>query len=58
MKVGILGTGEVARALGSGFAGLGYAVRFGTREPQGDKAKALVAKVGPKASHAFKLLHK
>ena len=50
MRVGILGTGEVARALGSGLVDLGYEVRFGTRDPLADKAKALVAKVGPKAT--------
>jgi predicted dinucleotide-binding enzyme len=50
MRVGILGTGEVTRALGSGLVDLAYEVRFGTRDPLADKAKALVAKVGPKAS--------
>lgn len=34
MKVGILGSGDVARALGSGFATLGYEVRLGTRHPE------------------------
>ena len=50
MRAGILGTGAVARALGSGFVGLGYDVRFGTRDPQSDQAKALVARVGAKAT--------
>ena len=50
MRVGVLGTGTVASALGGGFSGLGYEVRFGTRDPQSDKAKALAAKVGSKAS--------
>jgi 8-hydroxy-5-deazaflavin:NADPH oxidoreductase len=43
MNVGILGTGVVARALGKGFADLGHAVRFGTRDPASEKAKPLGA---------------
>jgi predicted dinucleotide-binding enzyme len=43
MQVGILGTGDVARALGTGFAGAGHTVKFGTREPGSEKAKALGA---------------
>lgn len=50
MQIGILGTGAVARALGTGFATTGHDVRFGTREPGGDKAKQLVAAVGPRSS--------
>jgi predicted dinucleotide-binding enzyme len=50
MKVGILGTGQVARALGIGFVGAGHPVRFGTRDPHSDKASELVAAVGPAAS--------
>jgi predicted dinucleotide-binding enzyme len=34
MKVGILGSGSVARALGSGFLGLGDEVMLGTRVPE------------------------
>ncbi|MBZ5588855.1 MAG: NAD(P)-binding domain-containing protein [Acidobacteriia bacterium] len=45
MKIGILGTGDVGRALAIGFAGLGHQVKFGTREPGGAKAKELLAKV-------------
>jgi 8-hydroxy-5-deazaflavin:NADPH oxidoreductase len=33
MKVGIIGSGEVARALGTGFADRGHEVVLGTREP-------------------------
>ncbi|HTR20199.1 MAG TPA: NADPH-dependent F420 reductase [Gemmatimonadales bacterium] len=50
MKVGILGTGDVARALGAGFAKRGHEVRIGSRDPAGDKAKAAVQKIGPKAT--------
>ncbi len=50
MNIGILGTGNVARALGIGFTGLGHTVKFGTRDPQLPKAKDLVAGVGARAS--------
>jgi predicted dinucleotide-binding enzyme len=33
MKVGILGSGDVGRALARGFLGLGHPVKIGTREP-------------------------
>src|SRR5215207_6761320 len=33
MKVGILGSGEVARTLGAGFLAHGHEVRLGTRDP-------------------------
>jgi hypothetical protein len=33
MKVGILGSGEVARSLGTGFTTLGHDVKLGTRHP-------------------------
>ncbi len=32
-RIGILGSGDVAKALGKGFAAHGYEVRLGTREP-------------------------
>jgi len=50
MQVGILGTGDVARALGTGFVGAGHTVKFGTREPGSEKARALVTAVGGNAS--------
>ena len=34
MKVGVLGSGEVAKTLGAGFARHGHQVRMGTREPE------------------------
>src|SRR5271169_2799378 len=33
MRIGILGSGDVGRALGTGFAGLGDEVKLGSREP-------------------------
>jgi len=50
MKVGVLGTGDVGRVLGSGFISRGHEVKIGTRDPGQDKAKAWVAKNGAKAS--------
>jgi 8-hydroxy-5-deazaflavin:NADPH oxidoreductase len=49
-KIGILGTGEVGKALGSGFAALGHEVRMGSRDAKNEKALAWAAKAGPKAS--------
>jgi 8-hydroxy-5-deazaflavin:NADPH oxidoreductase len=43
MRVGVLGTGVVAKALGKGFAATGHDVRYGTRDPGSDKARALGA---------------
>lgn len=50
MKIGILGTGDVAQALGKGFAALGHDVRLGSRTPGGDKAKAFVKEAGARGS--------
>ena len=47
MKVGILGTGDVGKALARGFLADGHKVMIGTRDPKSDKATALVAAVGP-----------
>jgi hypothetical protein len=49
MKVGILGSGDVAKALGAGFLGHGHETMLGTREPaklDGWKAKNAGARVG------------
>jgi hypothetical protein len=48
MKVGILGSGDVGKALGTGFAGLGHEVKIGSRDP--GKLQDWVGKSGPKAS--------
>jgi predicted dinucleotide-binding enzyme len=50
MKIGVLGTGDVGQALGSGLVGLGHEVRIGSREAGNAKALAWVAKTGAKAS--------
>ena len=43
MRVGLLGTGAVAKALGAAFVATGHEVKFGTRDPASDKGKALGA---------------
>jgi 8-hydroxy-5-deazaflavin:NADPH oxidoreductase len=40
MKIGILGSGEVAKALGTGFVTLGHEVRLGSRNAENPKALA------------------
>jgi predicted dinucleotide-binding enzyme len=50
MKVGILGTGDVGRALGRGFIALGHEVRIGARTAGHEKALEWVGEMGDKAS--------
>ena len=50
MKVGILGTGAVGRALGTGFAEAGHDVMLGSRDAANAKARAWVATTGTRAS--------
>jgi predicted dinucleotide-binding enzyme len=50
MKIGILGTGDVGRALGVGFLALGHEVKMGGREANNEKAVAWAKSAGPKAS--------
>lgn len=50
MKIGILGTGDVGRALGTGFVALGHQVRIGARSANHEKALEWVAETGAKAS--------
>src|SRR5262245_38621311 len=50
MKVGILGTGDVGKALGRGFIALGHEVKMGAREASNPKATAWVKEAGAKAS--------
>jgi predicted dinucleotide-binding enzyme len=50
MKVGILGTGDVARAIGRGFVTLGHDVKMGARDAANDKAQAWAREMGAKAS--------
>lgn len=50
MKVGILGSGDVAQALGRGFAKHGHEVMIGSREPKSAKLAKWKEAAGPKAS--------
>ena len=50
MRVGILGTGDVGRALGQAFITLGHEVKMGARNAANDKAVAWVKENGAKAS--------
>jgi predicted dinucleotide-binding enzyme len=50
MKVGILGTGEVGRALGKGFITLGHSVKLGARDKTNEKALAWSREMGERAS--------
>jgi 8-hydroxy-5-deazaflavin:NADPH oxidoreductase len=42
MRIGILGSGDVGRALGTGFASLGHEVLIGTRHPEQPKIQEWV----------------
>ena len=50
MKIGILGTGDVGRALGNGFIALGHEVKMGSRDAQNEKALAWASTSGINAS--------
>jgi len=50
MKVGILGSGDVAKALGTGFIALGHDVKLGSRTPGSEGLGAWKAKAGGRAS--------
>ncbi len=50
MKIGILGSGDVGKALGSAFAALGHEVKMGARDARNEKVAAWVAGAGAKAS--------
>jgi 8-hydroxy-5-deazaflavin:NADPH oxidoreductase len=49
-KIGILGSGDVAQRLGSGFVATGHEVRLGSREPNSEKLGAWKSSQGPNAS--------
>lgn len=51
MKVGVLGTGEVGRALGNAFVELGYEVRMGARTADNESAREWARAQGARASH-------
>jgi predicted dinucleotide-binding enzyme len=50
MKIGILGTGDVGRALGTGFVKHGHEVRIGSRQAGNEKAEKWRQETGEKAS--------
>jgi len=50
VKIGVLGSGDVGRVLGAGFAGLGHAVMLGTRDPAKGPVTAWVQATGENAS--------
>jgi 8-hydroxy-5-deazaflavin:NADPH oxidoreductase len=50
MKIGILGTGDVGQALGTGFANLGHQVMMGSRDAGNAKMKAWISSAGKNAA--------
>lgn len=48
--IAIIGTGNVASALGPSFASQGHAIIYGSRTPEGDNARKLVVNTGKGAS--------
>lgn len=48
VRIGVLGSGEVGRALAAGFAGLGHDVKIGSRDPQ--KLAEWASTAGPHVS--------
>lgn len=46
MRVGIIGSGAVGKALGAGFADSGYDVMIGTRDPKSEKIQSWISKTG------------
>jgi predicted dinucleotide-binding enzyme len=52
MKIAIIGTGQVAAALGQGWAARGHMVTFASREPGAERVVRLLDAAGPNASAA------
>jgi hypothetical protein len=50
MRIGILGSGEVGRTLGTGFADLGDEVKIGSRDPRKPELQEWVRSTGARAS--------
>jgi predicted dinucleotide-binding enzyme len=50
MRIGVLGTGEVGRVLGAGFASHGHQVMIGSRDPKQEKVRTWVKATGAAAS--------
>lgn len=57
MKIGILGTGMVAKALAGGLSALGHDVMMGTREPVATLARGAAGGSGTPAFRAWKEAH-
>jgi predicted dinucleotide-binding enzyme len=51
-KIAVIGSGNVANALGPGFAAQGHTIVYGSRNPSEQKVKELIAKTGHGASAA------
>jgi predicted dinucleotide-binding enzyme len=51
-KIAVIGTGDVAGALGPEFAALGHTIVYGSRNPDRDDVRELVARTGRGASAA------
>ena len=49
MKVGILGTGDVGKAIAKGLLALGHEVMIGARSAGSEKATAVAVELGAKA---------
>lgn len=49
MRIGVMGTGMVGKAVGGKLASLGHDVMFGSREPDGENAQNLAAATGSQA---------
>ncbi|MGB3542267.1 NADPH-dependent F420 reductase [Rubrivirga sp.] len=49
MTIAILGTGRVGSALGTAFAAVGHDIVYGSRDPDRDDVRQLVASTGPGA---------
>ncbi len=52
MKIAIIGTGNVGRALGTSWANKGHQVIFGSRDPHSEKVRQALAAAGSNASAA------
>lgn len=53
MTIAVLGTGSVGSALGPRFASIGHTVVYGSREPDRDNVRDLVARTGADTSAAL-----
>ena len=49
MKIAVLGTGNVGRALGCRWANVGHEVYFGARDPHSEEARGVIEGSGPAA---------